>query len=182
MAHALAHKPLSARQRRFVGLFVGEAACNARKAAALAGYPPGHGWRLCSHPAIKQALADAMKASEVSAEEVVTRLAEVSRFSPGDYAIVDAVTGEVSIDFHAMERDGMLGMIRSVSRDSNGAQKIEFASPDAATALLAKILKLTSDGPGGITVNIQNNVQAARMQDELLEKLRRHIPTPAIEV
>jgi hypothetical protein len=174
MPSEIATKELTERQRAFVRAFVGEAQGVATRAATIAGYSSSNATRLMSTPAIRSAIGEAVDEAGMSVEEIVERIAEIARFQPGDYATTDEA-GKLRFDFHKMEADGKLHLIRDIYLDANQNQRIIFADCEGALRLLAKIRGMIREGIA-VQVNVGTDQQGDRMREELLAKLRRVKP------
>lgn len=136
---------------------------NAMRAAEAAGYVSGalnqRAYELMKHPMIKGAIAERLNEISMPNEEIIARLTNIARATPGDLITVDG-NGQVRLNTGELEK--LKPFVKSFTWDSNGMPKIEFYDSMAALAQLAKIRGLGSDsGLGGLfagaTVNLQIN-------------------------
>lgn len=89
-AEPTAYQKLTARQRKFVDAYLGEARGNATKAARLAGYahPMQQGTETRHTPAVAAVIEDLLNRNAMSAPEVLWNLADVARGNMADFVEV----------------------------------------------------------------------------------------------
>lgn len=148
---ALTHK-----QRLFVDEYLGRANGNATRAATLAGYasPRTQGSRLLTNVDIQAALRQFYAEHAMGTQEILGRLSDQARgagpyvrrtqATDSDEDAEDGLPGLAFVDLAAMERDGMLHLIRGIKPREHG-QEIEFYDAQAALQLLGRNQRLFVD-------------------------------------
>ena len=131
---------------------------NATQAAKVAGYahPGSQGCNLLKIMSIREAIDARIAELQMSADEVLTRLAEQAR---GDHAAYINAKGEV--DLARMIADGKAHLIKG-TRPTRYGLVVEFYDGQAALALLGKakrlfVEKVEHDVTGTLTVEYVND-------------------------
>lgn len=156
---------------------------NATRAAVSAGYSAHtahvQGFRLLRNATIARAIEQRIAEHHMTADEVLSRLAEHARGSMSDF--IDPTS--VSIDLAKAQRANKLNLIKKVkytifTKDDAQTETVEFELYDAQSALvhLGKHLSLFTDK--SINLNL-TPADLAAMSDEQLEALRDGKPLPA---
>lgn len=146
---------LTNKQHAFIAAYLGEARWNATEAARIAGYAnPGQlGYQLLQKTSIKEAVQAAIADRAMTADEVLSRLAEHARGTMADFIDVDRRT----LDLDKARDAGMLHLVKKFSRSETkyGTNlSIELYDAQAALGLLGKhhglfVEKHEHSGPGG---------------------------------
>ncbi|OGF05245.1 MAG: hypothetical protein A2W00_04670 [Candidatus Eisenbacteria bacterium RBG_16_71_46] len=143
---------ISHRQKQWLAAYLGPARFNATEAARIAGYkdPEQAGYENKRKQEIRAAIERRLDATAMSAEEVLSRLADQAR-GIGDYlsyAVLDTVYGPMrmmDLDWEALKRDGKLHLVKGWEYDKKGSLSILFTDPQAALVQLGRHHKLFTD-------------------------------------
>lgn len=144
---------MTGQQREFLCHYV--KCWNATKAARRAGYSPhsAHviGSKLLRNPRIQAALVPALKASHLTTEHVLSRLAAIAGADFSDFLSVDG-----SIDLEKIKSHGHL--VKSFENTKHGP-KLELHDALRALELIGKAQRMFNDSAqANLTVPIQFNV------------------------
>jgi phage terminase small subunit len=123
---------------------------NATEAAYRAGYanPPSAGGKLLAKPHLKAAIAERINERVMGANEVLVRLAEHARAEYSRYLRPNA-----TVDLAAMERDGMLHLVKNFKHTRNGIM-VEFHDVQAALLHIGRHHQLFTD-----KVNVSGEIE-----------------------
>ena len=118
---------------------------NATEAARRAGYssPNTQGPRLLLDVGMQAEIQQRLSEIAMSADEVLTALAEIGRASVDDIMDVDS-SGRLSFNFKRAQEQGKLHLIKSVTPTQSGT-KVELHDRMKALELLGKHHKLFTD-------------------------------------
>lgn len=136
---------LTDKQRAFVDAYCGEAHFNATKAAKLAGYSGNRntlnsiGSQNLAKPAIREEIDRRLAAAGVTAQEVLSVLADQLRSSMDDFLTVPEGSTVALIDFDKIAAAGKLHLIKRYSWTQHGP-RIELYDAQRAAELLGKAL------------------------------------------
>jgi hypothetical protein len=167
---------LTFKQRAFVKAFVGPAAGNATKAAAMAGYSDSNrnvlavtGWETLRKPNVQRAISRAVAEREGGPEWTRAGVVEIARSSASDYLVFDTDEKGNRIpraDLIAAMEAGALGTIKKIKFDpeTGGIVQIEGYDRLAALNLLAKMHGIAPD---------QTNVTFTTPQQQALGQMLR---------
>ena len=144
---------LTGRQRAFIDAWFGEAKFNATEAARIAGYDADRrtlrsiGSQNLAKLNIQAEIARRWAAHGMTAEEVISRLADQARGNIGEFLVYQApVEGEGGgwrIDLERVQKDGHL--VKSIQWTRHGP-KVELYDSQSALQLIGKHLGLFADG------------------------------------
>ncbi|NLD44166.1 MAG: terminase small subunit [Chloroflexi bacterium] len=136
----LTARRLNAKRQAFVAEYL--RCWNASEAARRAGYrhPMQYGSYLINLEVVAQEIRARLAEKAMSADEVLTRLAEQARAEYAQY-----LTDDGKIDLQAVIDDGKAHLIKSMKRDRGGNLVVEFYDAQAALALIGRHLKLFTD-------------------------------------
>jgi len=149
---------LTTKRRTFIEHYL--ACWNATEAAKAAGYayPSREGWRLLNEcEDVQTAVRERLAEKAMTADEVLTRLAEQARGNLGDFVEVHD-DGTWTINLKRAREAEKLGLIKTLWVDRRGTTRIELHDPQRALELLAKHHGLFSDAANinvGIAVGPQ---------------------------
>ena len=143
---------MNQKQRVFVAEYL--RSWNATEAATAAGYahPRQAGCRLLTHVDISTEIRARINELAMSADEVVTRLAEQARSDIGDFVVVDGDSW--TLDLQAIKERGHL--VKKIKQGPHGPE-IELYDAQAALALLGRTHGLFVDRQE-ISGDVQLNV------------------------
>lgn len=165
---------LTAKQRRFVEAYVGEAKFCAAAAARIAGYSERSarelGRRLRRDTAVAAAIAERMSELAMASGEVLARLTEIARNDAAEF-IQTGDDGAAYVDLDAIAKAGKLRLIRGLRRTDFGLQ-IELMDAQAALVTLAKhhgllVERHELSGPGGAPIPLALSLMGATDADEI---------------
>ena len=127
---------LTDKQQAFVEHYL--ACWNATEAARRAGYsdPNRNAHRLMVNNGIQAVIQERLKAHQMSADEVLQRLATIARGEMTDFVTADG--GPVQLDLRKAAQAGKLGLLKSFKRDARGTVTIELHDPVRALELIGK--------------------------------------------
>lgn len=139
---------LSTKQQAFVEHYL--SCFNATKAAEAAGYayPRQAGSRLLTYVDIQAAIKARLDELKMSADEVLTRLADQARFNPLRFTVIHDAGDDhapreiVGINLAAIEAAGLGSCVKKISYDRNGLMVVEFYDGQAALRLIGQHHKL----------------------------------------
>lgn len=127
-------KTLTAKERAFVNYYV--SCLSARKALLLAGYSEGQAaqsTKFLKRPHITEAVEVAMRESQMSKDELLSRLSDLARNKAQEYLLPDG-----TYDLDAMRRDGVTWLLRGVRKNQSGSVIVTTADPAPYLLALAK--------------------------------------------
>ena len=160
-----AYAQLTDRQRAFVEAYIGRANGNGSMAAKLAGYSTvGSAIENLKNPIIQKAIEERYAEHRITADEIISRLAEQARGAHASYIKADK-DGRLSLDTKGLIESGLARNIKRIA-DTKHGQTIEFYDAQAALALLGKGLGLLRER---VEVTVGGDTGA------LLERLRATI-------
>jgi phage terminase small subunit len=156
---------LSKKRQKFVEEYL--RCFNATEAAINAGYSnkTAHsiGWENLRIPEVADIISKRLEASAMSADEVITRLAEHARADYGKYIDEDG-----NIDLATLISDGKSHLIKNIKETKYGKQ-IEFYGSEPALNLLAKHHGLLTDRIEQQSINL--DIDLNDLTDEQLKRL-----------
>jgi len=129
---------LTRQQIAFVEAYLGPCSGNAAAAARIAGYknPATRGCQLLGDRAVRAAIDERLRASAMSADEVLARLTEQAKGLPGPcYQLTDA--GTLKINWAAVRALNLLHLVQEVM-DTQYGQRVKLADPQRALEMLAR--------------------------------------------
>ena len=136
---------LTGKQQKFIDAYLGEANCNAYRAAKIAGYK-GNGKTLraiasenLTKPNIKSEIAAHFEANAMSKGELAALLADQARVNIGNY-YSDGV-----FDIGKFIEEGYGHLIKTVKRDRDGNATYEFTNKERSQELIARCLGMLVD-------------------------------------
>lgn len=134
---------LSAKRRVFIEEYL--RCWNASEAARRAeyAYPGREGYRLLKNAEIQQAIQDRLDELKMEADEVLVRLAEQARADIGPY-LQQAGDG-YEVDLEALKKAGLTHLIKKLSYDKDGNQRLELYDAQAALVQLGRAHGLFTD-------------------------------------
>lgn len=143
---------LTGKQRAFVNAYLGEARFNATEAAAMAGYGGSRntlqsiGAENLAKPIIREEIERQFALQEVSAQEVLTLLADQMRATMDDFvSIPDGARGRFAfLDLEKAKQRGKLHLIKRMLWTQHGP-RIELHDSQRAAELLGRALRLFVD-------------------------------------
>jgi hypothetical protein len=157
---------LTGKQQKFIDAYLGEANCNAYKAAKIAGYK-GNGKtlravasRLLTYANIKSEIAAHFEANAMGREELLSLLGKQARSKN----IISRYLRPDGIDLESMLADGHGNLIKSMKPGKYG-MIVEFVDDLKSQELIGRHLGLFEK----IQTNL--NVDLSDLSDEQLEKL-----------
>ncbi len=144
---------LSDKQRRFIDEYL--KCWNAAEAARLAGYSEktarSIGSENLTKPDIEAEIKRRLDESAMSADEVLSRLAEQARATIGDFVSLDEAAqdgkqvSELRFDFTKAVKAGKMHLIKSLRQDKDGNWRLELHDAQAALVHLGRHHKLFTD-------------------------------------
>lgn len=161
---------LSGKQRAFIDAYLGEAKFNATEAARLAGYKGNDvtlasvGYENIRKPQIKSAIAAYWERNAMSAEEALSRIADVARADIGEFVTI-IKKGEKQVALVDMEQVKKHGhLVKSISYTKYGP-RIELHDAPAALRDIGKYHALFTD----VTVKVEKELEDAltRLENNL---------------
>ena len=130
---------------------------NATEAARRAGYRGNDvtlasvGYENVRKPQVAEAIKRRLAEKAMTADEALSRLADVARGNLGRYVTVSA-TGKIGLDYQKLTDERQLHLIKSVATNKDGELgRVEFYS---ALQALELILKATGVFDDGVTINL----------------------------
>ncbi len=169
------HK-LNPRQMLFIKYYM--ECMNANQAAEQAGYKRGMASNVMRKPAVKAAIAEAMKDIAMAPSEIISRLTRIAQADMGEIMDVDE-SGYPRINLKKAKEYGRLGMIQEISYDAQGMPKVKLMSQLDAMEKLAKINAMFTERieintNHTVDINVSKRVMSVAMADPaLLEQLGR---------
>jgi len=117
---------------------------NATEAARRAKYkhPRQMGSENLSKPVIQERISQRLRATAMSADEVLERLASQARADIADYVVVDLATGEPKVDLRSVK--GRTHLIKSIQQTAHGV-KVELYDAQAALEKIGRAHGLFTD-------------------------------------
>ena len=130
---------MTPKQRAFVSEYLID--FNATQAAIRAGYSKKTanviGPENLAKPCIREQIDNHLSERQMSADEVLTRLANIAKGSAEDYLTVDE-WGHVSLDLPRMKADGKMNLIKKYKVTKQGGTEIELYDAQGALNSLGK--------------------------------------------
>ena len=139
---------LTSKQRAFVEYYLGECYFNGAEAARKAGYAAKsanvQAAQNLASPSIQQAIANRLADMQVSADEVLSRLADQARGTMDDFVTFYDGGRIPAIDFNKARERGKLHLLKKFSITKAGIT-FELYDAQAALTLIGKHLALFAD-------------------------------------
>jgi hypothetical protein len=121
---------------------------NGAEAARRAGYasPYQSAHDNITNPKIKQEIHKRLSLKAMTADEVLTRLADQARFSFDDFFDIDPTTGRPQLNLNKARERGKLHLIKRYWVDKNGHERVEFHDSQRALEMVGRAHLLFKDG------------------------------------
>ena len=135
------------RQRLFVAAFLGPAAGNAVKAAAMAGYscPDANAHRIAAAPPVRAAIDAKVAEAALSSDEVLAHLSDQAQGDMGDFAnLVGADKDEARAELLRLRKAGKARLIKRITPTKHGIG-VELYDAQAALKLLGNFRGLWAE-------------------------------------
>jgi hypothetical protein len=149
---------LTPKQQLWLHYYLTEANLNATEAARLAGYSDEgnaarvQGSRMLAHPAVGEAVREAVEARAMPPEEIVARLSDMARGSLDDFVDITECEGMV-LNMAKAKRRGLLHTFETIKYNKFGVEIKRYSALDALDKL-ARVHKLFGDQATTIDVKV----------------------------